>query len=140
MIFNALRYPLYVLYILTHVVRIYIIVHVMSTINKLMMMIAIIIIMIMIILLIIIIIIIIIITTAIMIIIITTMTAIIIIIIIIIMIKNFNLRNLQSLENLQLYTFGLCHLNILMWFVQTLYIQHIQHIWVIVLHLLDFQY
>ena len=138
MIFNALRYPLYVLYILTHVVRIYIIVHVMSTINKLMMMIAIIIIMIMIILIIIIIIIIIIITTAIMIIIITTMTA--IIIIIIIMIKNFNLRNLQSLENLQLYTFGLCHLNILMWFVQTLYIQHIQHIWVIVLHLLDFQY
>ena len=134
MIFNALRYPLYVLYILTHVVRIYIIVHVMSTINKLMMMIAIIIIMIMIILIIIIIII----TTAIMIIIITTMTA--IIIIIIIMIKNFNLRNLQSLENLQLYTFGLCHLNILMWFVQTLYIQHIQHIWVIVLHLLDFQY
>ena len=138
MIFNALRYPLYVLYILTHVVRIYIIVHVMSTINKLMMMITIIIIMIMIILIIIIIIIIII-TTAIMIIIITTMTA-IIIIIIIIMIKNFNLRNLQSLENLQLYTFGLCHLNILMWFVQTLYIQHIQHIWVIVLHLLDFQY
>ena len=81
------------LYILAHIVRICIIVHGMSTINKLMTIIIIIIIIIIIV---------------------------IIIIIIIIIIKNFNLRNLQSLENLQFYIFGLCHLNIWIWFVQTL--------------------
>ena len=53
--------------------------------------------------------------------------------------KHDNVRNLQSLANLQFWAFSICHLTIWMWFVQTLGTSCIYTIiWIIVLYLLFF--